>query len=79
MDTGRNDTEKKGSNDTKKKAGSRTKRAQCKCGSTTHLTNNSGACKFNKKNLRLTSEKGGKEKEGEKEGIDSKIIAAYDI
>ena len=29
----------------------RAKRTQCKCGSTTHLTSNSGECKFNKKNL----------------------------
>ena len=48
-------------------------------GSTTHLTSNSGACKFNKKNLRLTAIKGVEEKEGEKEGTDSEIIAACDI
>ena len=36
-------------------------------------------CKFNKKNLRLTAAKGVEEKEGEKEGTDSEIIAACEL
>ena len=79
MDIGSNDIEKKGRNDTKKKAGSRTKITQYKYGSTTHVTGNSGACKFKKKNLCLTAAKGGEEKEGEKEGTDSNIIVACEI
>ena len=79
LDVGSNDTEKKGSNDTEKKVGSRTKRTQYKCGSTTHQTINAGVLKFNKKSLRLTTAKGGEEKEGKKESTSSKTNAACKI
>ena len=64
---------------TKKKPRNKAKRTQCKCGSTTHLTSNSGACKFNKKNLLLAATEAAEGKDDEKGGTDDQIIAAKEM